>query len=341
MILTAVLWGLMISCSSATMKDLVRVGSFCSHFHNLSNTIFTVTMSSFANSCFYFTHAQLRKMSRLVVGHLFDATKDVVVVTGGSSGLGKAIASKFAEKDTKVVILDIDVPQESERIPSANYFRCDVGDIGDVQSCYSLIVESVGVPTVLVNNAGITSGKTVLALSSDEIERIIRVNLLLSFFTIKTFLPGMLQQKRGYVITVGSVLGYMSPAYLSAYGASKSGLVALHELLTYELGPPLLCLTGVKTLLVCPGQMRTSMFDGVATPWRWLAPELKPLYVARSIVEAITHGRRGEIKLPLYGHFLPVFRALPWPIVELARHFSGIDESMLTFQRLEPDQVGP
>ena len=186
--------------------------------------------------------------------------------------------------------------------------------------------------TILINNAGITTGKTLLDLSYDEIERTIQINLMSSFYTIKTFLPDMLLMQRGYIVTIASVLGYMSPARLSAYGASKSGLIALHESLTYELGPPSINPKGIKTLLICPGQLKTGMFDGVKTPSSILAPELDPKYVADNVISAIELGRRGEIKIPFYGNFLPIFRAVPWPIVEAARYYSGIDKSMQTFK---------
>lgn len=288
-------------------------------------------MTSFPSKCFYFIHGQLRKASHLVVGHTLDVKKDVVVVTGGSSGLGKEIAAQFAATGVKVAVMDIITPLAESEIPYVQYFKCDVGDEDDVKTSYDSICGTVGRPTVLVNNAAIATGKMLSELSCDEIRQTIRVNLLLSFYTIKKFLPSMQQQKRGYIVTIGSVLGYMSPAQLSAYGASKAALIALHELITYELGAPLLCAHGVKTLLICPGKMKTPMFDSVATSWRWIAPELEPAYVARSIIEALQHGRRGEIKLPFYANFLPLFRAMPWPITELARHVSGIDDSMRRF----------
>ena len=142
----------------------------------------------------------------------------------------------------------------------------------------------------------------------------------------------MMLRGRGYIVTIASVLGYMSPARLSAYGASKSGLIALHESLTYELGSPSLNPQGIKTLLVCPGQLTTGMFQGVATPSTIFAPELDPAFVASSVVNAIELGRRGEIKLPLYGKVIPMFRALLWPIVEVTRRITGIDQSMIDFK---------
>ena len=160
------------------------------------------------------------------------------------------------------------------------------------------------------------------------------VNLLSSFYTIKTFLPDMLNIKRGYIVTIASTLGYMSPARLSAYGASKSGLIALHESLTYELGSPTLNTTGVKTLLICPGQLKTHLFEGVRTPSTLFAPEMDPKDVARQVLKAVTYGCRGEIKLPFYGNFLPIFRSVPWPIVAMMRYISGIDTSMKQFKEV-------
>lgn len=280
----------------------------------------------------YHAHQQIRHLAHMILGHSFEPLRDIVVVTGGTSGLGKEVVQQFVDKGARVAVLDICVPGPESAVPLARYYKCDVSNTSDIIECHKLIRHDLGRATVLVNNAGITAGKTVLQLGFDDIERTIRVNLLLSFYTIKVFLPDMLELHRGYIVTIGSVLGYMSPARLSAYGASKSGLVALHESLTYELGPPLVNPHGIKTLLVCPGQMKTTMFLGVQTPSSFLAPELDPQYVARSVVKAVELGRRGEIKLPFYGKFIPLFRAMPWPVTEMARHYSGIDRSMKLFK---------
>lgn len=121
-----------------------------------------------------------------------------------------------------------------------------------------------------------------------------------------------------------------------AYGAAKSGTIALHESLTYELSRTMGSSTGIKTLLVAPGQMRTTLFNGVNTPSSIFAPELEPSYVAQKIVRALKCGRRGELQLPLYGHFLPLFRATPWPITLFVRRISGMDEAMDSHSTVGP-----
>ncbi|TID30256.1 hypothetical protein CANINC_001136 [Pichia inconspicua] len=282
---------------------------------------------------FYRTNWLFLEVSNLLVGLLFDPNRDIVLVTGGSSGLGKEISSLFHQRGAKVVVFDLVLPEMGSEnyLEGVHYYVCDVSNPDDVKVKAKQVLEDVGIITILVNNAGIVSGEKILDLSFDQIEKTISVNLLSSFYTVKTFLPYMLDEKRGYIVTIGSTLGYMSPARLSAYGASKSGLIALHESLTYELGSPTFNTSGVKTLLICPGQLKTRMFDGVKTPSTLFAPELDPKDVAKQVLKAVTYGCRGEIKMPFYGNFMPIFRSVPWPIVAGLRYISGIDTSMKKF----------
>ncbi|ODV97175.1 hypothetical protein PACTADRAFT_66036 [Pachysolen tannophilus NRRL Y-2460] len=290
---------------------------------------------------FYRFNKAYRTFSNIVIGNYFDPHRDIVLITGGCSGLGKELVKQFLEKNTsKIVVLDIVVPSNAEdRLENVYYYKCDVSNRKEVLKTSEIVKKEVGIVSLLINNAGITRGKSLIDLSFDDIEKTIQINLMSSFYTIKAFLPDMLKIKRGYIVTIASVLGYMSPARLSAYGASKSGLIALHESLTYELGPPSLNPKGVKTLLICPGQLKTRMFTGVKTPSTLLAPELDPSHVARNVLSAVELGRRGEIKLPFYGNFMPIMRAVPWPLAEIIRGFSGMDESMKKFiGRLTPKE---
>lgn len=278
----------------------------------------------------YKANRAILKTSDFFVGMIFDPERDVVLITGGTSGLGKELVISFQRSGARVVIFDINIPDENEEnyITDVYYYRCDVSNSQQVKEMAEKVLHQVGIVTILINNAGITTGETVLDLSFEQIEKTISVNLLSSFYTIKSFLPDMLRIKRGYIITIASTLGYMSPARLSAYGASKSGLIALHESLTYELGMLTFNTTGVKTLLICPGQLKTSLFSGVRTPSTLLAPELDPKDIAKQVLKSVTYGYRGEIKIPFYGNFIPIFRSIPWPIAATLRYISGVDTSM-------------
>ncbi|GMM34244.1 short-chain dehydrogenase/reductase [Saccharomycopsis crataegensis] len=266
-------------------------------------------------------------------GEVLDPTKDIILITGGSNGLGKQLVQCFHNAGITVIVFDSVVPAKQDDAEGDNiwYFQCDISNKNKILEMKQIIDNDIGPVTVLINNAGIMRGKPLTELSFEEIETMINVNLLSNFYIDKIFLPDMIENKRGYIVTVASVLGYMSPAKLSAYGASKSGVIALHESLTYELGSPSLSSSGIRTLLIAPGQLRTSMFEGVQTPSELLAPKLDPSYVANIIFQAVNRGRRGEIKIPLYGNFLPIFRALPWRITEVARYISGIDSTMRNY----------
>lgn len=280
----------------------------------------------------YWINYIFRQLSNLLIGTILEHKFDLALVTGGGSGLGKEFVLQLVSRKVRVVVLDITIPQETERVVGVTYFKCDVSNREHVLEVQKQVQLSIGIVTILINNAAIATGKPLLDLSFQEIEKTIQTNLMSSFYTIKAYLPSMILIERGYIVTIASVLGYMSPARLSAYGASKSGLIALHESLTYELGSPTFSSNGIKTLLVCPGQISTTMFKGVRTPTQIFAPELDPKFVASYVILAILQGRRGEIKLPFYGKFLPLFRAFPWPIVALARKLSGIDKSMANFK---------
>ncbi|GME90052.1 unnamed protein product [Ambrosiozyma monospora] len=296
---------------------------------------------TFTNSL-YRANKILLDISNAIVGMTFDPYRDIIVITGGASGFGKEMVKLFKATGAKIAVLDLVVPEKDteDHIDGVHYYRCDVSCRAQVILNAKLIKEDLGPPTMLINNAGMAAGKLLLDLSFEEIEKELEVNLLSSFYTIKSFLPDMLEMKRGYIITIGSTLGYMSPVRLSVYGSSKAGLIALHESLTYELGSPTLNPTGVKTLLICPGQMKTRLFDGVKTPSTLLAPELDPRDVAKTVLKCVQIGRRGEIKIPFYGNFIPLFRSAPWPIVEVTRCVSGIDRSMKNFVAKTMDREG-
>jgi NAD(P)-dependent dehydrogenase (short-subunit alcohol dehydrogenase family) len=263
-----------------------------------------------------------------------DNEKDVAVITGGSGGLGRCLAARLADRGiTTVVVLDIILPEPADRVPGVHYRRCDVSSFSQVQSAASEIRTRFGAVTILINNAGVVHGRNLLDMNEQEIQLVLRVNLYASFITIKVFLPDMLALGRGYVVTVASVLGYLAPKRLSAYGASKAGLIAMHESLTAEIRASYIADGSgrrVRTLLVCPGQMETTMFKGVQTPSPLLAPVLAPEDVAHKIVEMLSEGREGTLFMPCYAHFVPLLRVFPARFRDFARHLSGMDRAMDT-----------
>lgn len=154
-----------------------------------------------------------RRLSDAVVGLTLDARKDVVVITGGSNGLGKELVRVFSTNG--LTVINLDVSPCSDPYENVFFVKCDVSDKTQIQQAYNEIQRKFGFVSVLINNAGVMTGKPLTELSNEEIEKVIAVNLLSNFYLDKAFLPAMLDNKRGYIVTIASVLGYMSPAYLS------------------------------------------------------------------------------------------------------------------------------
>lgn len=165
----------------------------------------------------------------------------------------------------------------------------------------------------------------------DEVDRSLRTNLLAHFYTIKTFLPGMLQSESGgTIVTMSSVLGTLGAAQLSDYTAAKAGAAALHRSLAAELRQ-----AGhhekVKMLLVTPGQLGTPLFAGIDSPHSFLAPVVEPVDVAKEIIKAVDLGIGDHIAMPLYARWIDWYSVLPVGLQRLSRDFAGVDRGMRTW----------
>lgn len=259
-------------------------------------------------------------------GYKLDKGRDIIVITGGSSGLGLKLSALFAVNGYQVVVLDVKEPDQL--VVNVTYKKCDVSKEESVKAvCEAIIRTSKSI--VLINNAGIAYGKRILDMSSEDIERTIDVNLKSNFWTTRDFLPAMLKQKRGYIVTISSVLGYIGPGGLTAYSASKGGLNTFHDSLAHELDSN----SGVRTLLVTVGQMETEMFRQIQTPSKFLAPVLQTTEVALKIYEAVENGTCGEISLPLYASLIHWTKIIPQSLVNWIRKTYGMDSSALNMNK--------
>ncbi|KAI9696051.1 MAG: hypothetical protein M1836_005882 [Candelina mexicana] len=266
-----------------------------------------------------------------------DLSEEVIVITGGASGLGLLIAEVYGMRGASVAVLDVKELDAKEAM-GVEFYRCDVGDRGQVDRVakeiekdnHMRILELIavfvklGTPTILINNAGIVNGKPLLELTPQQIENNFRVNLLSHFHTLQTFLPGMLLEKRGTIVTISSVLAHLGCKNLSDYTAAKAGLLALHSSLTAELAP----YPDIKTLLVTPGQLSTPLFAGVSTPSNFLGPIVEPVDVAKEIIAAIDAGVSGELAMPLYARWIQWLAIMPVGVRTVVRWASGVDRAM-------------
>ncbi|KAK3062039.1 hypothetical protein LTS18_004949 [Coniosporium uncinatum] len=256
-----------------------------------------------------------------------DVSEEIIVITGGASGLGLLLAQVYGMRGASVAVLDVNRVNEESR--GITFYNCDVGDKSQVEQAADAIRVDLGTPTILINNAGIVHGKPMLELAADEVERNFRVNLLSHFNTIQNFLPGMLEAGHGTIVTVASVLGHLGSANLSDYTSAKAGLIAMHRSLQAELR----CsnhksASNIKTVLCTPGQLNTPLFAGLQTPSAFLAPVVEPVDLAKEIIKLVDAGEGGEISLPFYAKWIPWLNVLPAGLQRIVRAMSGLDSAM-------------
>lgn len=170
----------------------------------------------------------------------WDWNKEIVLITGGSSGIGARVVQLLLKKNMKTTIVVVDYsPLSWTPPPGANvhYYQGDLSNSNTIKTISARIRKEVGNPTVLINNAGLVRGATVMDGSYADVEVTIRTNLIAPFLLIKEFLPYMVKQNHGHIINTGSMSSVLPPATIADYAATKSGLNALHEVRTHPLIP--------------------------------------------------------------------------------------------------------
>lgn len=234
----------------------------------------------------------------------------VAVVTGGGSGIGRAIAESLASEGMRVVVADIDGASATEtadlavaRGAEAWGRRTDVTDLEDVKRLAEEVRERFGPVDVLCNNAGVMSWHHADEASHTEWEWIVSVNLWGVIHGIETFLPQLKEGGRpGHIVNTASMAGVTPSAISSLYSTTKYAVVGLSETLRDELredriGVTVLCPGAVRTRLrETTGQTRpadvASPDDGPARPGLGAAFEPRePEEVGRMVVDAIRHDR--------------------------------------------------
>ncbi len=258
-----------------------------------------------------------------------------VLVTGGARGIGRLLVLGCARVGAAVTVWDQD-GEGAERVAlealeagasAAHAFSCDVGDREQVYARAGEVRGVAGDVDVLVNNAGVVSGRPLLELPDDKIESTFRVNTLALFWTTKAFLPAMKARGSGHVVTVASAAGLIGTARETDYAASKFAAVGFNEALRQELRRGA---TGVKTTVVCPYYIDTGMFEGVKTRFPLLLPVLEEQEVADRVLKAV---RRNQplVQMPRMVSTLPAMRLLPvWAFDQLADFF-GLNNCMDSF----------
>ena len=194
-----------------------------------------------------------------------DFTGKVAVITGGASGIGRAIAERFGREGMKVVIGDIeqDALKTAQReLEAAGVdalgILCDVSDPAQMQALADATIERHGAVHVFCNNAGVGSGGLAAETSLETWRWVIDVNLWGPIYGVRTFVPLLQQQDDAHIVNTASVAGLVAPAFMGPYNVAKHGVVALSETLYHEMS---LMGSGLKVHVLCPGWVNTKIAE--------------------------------------------------------------------------------
>ncbi|XP_066940073.1 short-chain dehydrogenase/reductase family 16C member 6-like isoform X2 [Macrobrachium rosenbergii] len=262
-----------------------------------------------------------------------DVEGDIVLITGGGSGIGRLMCLKLAARGAKIVTWDVNSAGNDETVKAVKAsggecvaYTVDLCNRNAIYAAAAKVKEEVGKVDILVNNAGIVSGKNFLEVPDHHVERTFNVNVLSHFWTVKAFLPDMMASNKGHVVTVASLAGLAGVNKLVDYCASKFAAVGFDESLKLELMVG--GYTGVKTTVICPYYINTGMFDGVRSK---LIPILKPEYVASEAVDGILLNTPMVI-LPGFCRLLIILKLiLPMKALIILGNLSGITCAMDDF----------
>lgn len=184
-----------------------------------------------------------------------EATGRVVLITGGSRGIGLATAQRFKAIGDRVAITYNSSP------PAEGFFavKCDVTSSTDVDDAFKAVEQHFGPVEILVSNAGMTKDMLLLRMSEDDFTEVIDANLTAAYRVAKRAAQGMLKARKGRIIFVSSVVGLLGSAGQVNYSASKSGLVGLARSIARELGS-----RSITANVVAPGPVATDMLAALS-----------------------------------------------------------------------------
>ena len=207
------------------------------------------------------------------------------IVTGGSRGIGRAVAIKLASLGTDIaVVATHDGSAAKDTIKAINdlgrkakLYVCNISDFEAVSDTVSEIIKDFGGVDILVNNAGITKDKLLMQMSEEDISDVIDVNLKGSMYVTKACLRTFMRQRHGRIVNISSVVGLMGNAGQTNYTASKAGIIGFTKSVAREYASK-----GITCNAVAPGFIRTDMTDKM------------PEDAVKAMLSNIPAGRYGE-----------------------------------------------
>jgi NADP-dependent 3-hydroxy acid dehydrogenase YdfG len=220
-----------------------------------------------------------------------------VLVTGAGSGLGRAIAARFASGGARVLVSDVDLAaaEAVAKELGQQAIRLDITSDADWRAALDRCQADWGGLDVLVNNAGVAAGGRFDRIPLEDWDWIWEINLKGVVRGCRTFVPLFTDQRAGHIVNIASLAGIMNLPAMSSYNVTKAGVIALSETLRLELEP-----YGVHTTVVCPAFVATNLGDRLRTPDPGVAKLMGKLMsasrvtaddVAHQVVDAVARKR--------------------------------------------------
>jgi all-trans-retinol dehydrogenase (NAD+) len=259
-----------------------------------------------------------------------------ILITGAGSGIGRLLSVYFANEGAELVLWDINkdnLDKVSKEINDtggkAFPYKCDVSDKNAVYKTAERVKKDIGRINILINNAGVVSGKPFLKCTDEEIMRTMNVNILSHFWTVRSFLPDMIKSDSGHIVTISSAAGLIGVSSLADYCASKFAAFGFDESIRMELRKQKI--KGVKTTCVCPFYINTGMFNGVKSRFSFILPIYDEKKAAFKIFKAIKK-ERPLLRMPWIVNTIPLLRVLPVSFLDFMADFLGVSSSMDEFR---------
>jgi 3-oxoacyl-[acyl-carrier protein] reductase len=193
------------------------------------------------------------------------------LVTGGSRGIGAAIARELAAAGANVTLSYRSGRDEAEAVASETGARAVQADVGDPEEAKRL-VDGAGELDILVNNAGITRDGLIARMSDDDWSDVLETNLSGVFHTCRAAARGMMKRRSGSIVNISSVVGLRGNPGQTNYSASKAGIIGFTKALARELGT-----RGVRANVVAPGYVESRLTDAIADEMKELMLANTPL----------------------------------------------------------------
>jgi all-trans-retinol dehydrogenase (NAD+) len=257
-----------------------------------------------------------------------------IVLTGAATGIGRLMALGLAQEKAVLALVDINelnLEQTLEEVKSlgitARAYVCDISKKADIEKTMGAIKADFGHIDILINNAGIVTGKYVHEMEYDDISRTLDVNFIGGAYLTRLALPDMMKRNQGFIASIASAMGLTGVPRMADYCASKHAIIGFNDSLRMELKK--FKYDGVKTLVVCPSAIDTGMFAGYKA--LFFSPLLKPETVAEKTLEAIKK-ERTYLKLPFIVKLIPSMKLFPATIQDILGRFTGLEKSMDHFQ---------